>query len=110
MPLWLNSHRPDANGATADSPCAVPGVASLTAASTAPEAVTLATSSKDGSVHIGAQRRYLAGNGSPPAYQPTPNPSAFTVPCSWHRGAHDCRYSPREGSMMSDRSVAGGPI
>src|SRR6516162_10027518 len=94
LPLWLNSQGPDANGATADSPSAVPGVALRTAARTAADLITRARSDSDGSPQIGTARRYLAGTGSPSAYQPMPNPSAFTVPCSCIRGAHDCRYSP----------------
>jgi hypothetical protein len=108
--LWLNSQGPDANGATADSPSAVPGVALRTAASTAADLVTRARSGSDWSPQIGTARRYLAGTGSPSAYQPMPNPSAFTVPCSCIRGAHDCRYSPSGGSISTDRSGTGGPM
>ena len=108
-PLWLNSQGPWPNGAAACSPGAVPGVAERTAASTAVEVVTRATSGSDGSPQIGTPRRYRAGTGSPPAYQPMPNPSAFTVPYRCRRGAHDCRYSECGGSISSDRSDAGGP-
>ncbi len=107
--MWLNSQGPRPNGAAASAPTAVPGVAERTAASTAPDLVTRAMSGSDGSAQIGPPRRYLAGTGSPSAYQPTPNPSAFTVPCRCRRGAHACRYSECGGSMSSDRSGAGGP-
>ena len=107
--MWLNSHDPDANGAAAASPSAVPTVASRTAASTADDRVTRARSGSDGSPQIGTARRYLAGTGSPEAYQPMPNPSAFTVPCRCIRGAHACRYSPYGGSISSDFSETGGP-
>ena len=108
-PLWLNSQRPDAYGATAAMPGSVPVVAQRTAASTAPDDVTRATSAKDSSPQIGTPRRYLAGSGSSGAYQPTPNPSAFTVPCRCRRGAQACRYRPCGGSMSTERSEAGGP-
>ena len=108
-PLWLNSQAPAPNGAAAASPSAVPAVAERTAARTAEDRVTRAMSGSDGSPQIGADRRYLAGTGSPSAYQPTPNPSAFTVPCRCSRGAHACRYSECGGSISSDRSDAGGP-
>ena len=91
IPLWLNSHGPDANGAAACSPTAMPAVALRTAASTAADRVTRAISSSDSSAQIGPSRRYLAGVGSPSAYQPTPNPSAFTVPWRICRGAQACR-------------------
>ena len=108
-PLWLNSQASAANGAAAASPSAIPGVADRTAASTAPDRVTRAMSGSDASPQIGVPRRYRAGTGSPSAYQPTPNPSAFTVPCRCLRGAQDCRYSPCGGSMSSDRSALAGP-
>jgi hypothetical protein len=107
--LWLNNQGPEANGAAADSPGAVPAVAERTAARTAPDLVTRARSGSDESPQIGIPRRYRAGTGSPSAYQPTPNPSAFTVPYRCIRGAHDCRYSPYGGSMSTDRSGTGGP-
>ena len=108
-PLWLNSQGPRPNGAAASGPLAVPGVAERTAASTAPERVTRARSGSDGSPQMGSPRRYRAGTGSEPAYQPIPNPSALTVPCRCRRGAHACRNSECGGSMSSDRSEAGGP-
>ena len=75
----------------ASGPAAVPGVAERTAASTAPDLVTRAISGSDGSPQMGSPRRYRAGTGSALAYQPMPNPSAFTVPCRCSRGAHACR-------------------
>jgi hypothetical protein len=108
-PLWLNSQVSVPNGAAAAAPCAVPGVAERTAARTAPDRVTRAMSGSDGSFQMGMSRRYLAGTGSPSAYQPTPNPSAFTVPCRCRRGAHDCRYRPCGGSRSSSRRDLGGP-
>src|SRR3989442_1665108 len=108
-PLWLNSHGPDANGATEAVLSSVPAVAQRTAASSAPALVTRATSAKDSSPQMGTERRYLAGAGSPGAYQPTPNPSAFTVPYRCRRGAQDCVYRPCGGSMSTERSVTGGP-
>ena len=87
----------------------MPSVALRTAASTAPALVTLAMSAKDSSPQIGTGRRYLAGAGSSGAYQPTPNPSAFTVPYRCRRGAQAWRYRPCGGSMSSERSVTGGP-
>src|SRR6185437_7422674 len=90
-PLWLNSQGPAPKGAAAASPSAVPSVAERTAARTAPERVTRARSGSVRSPQIGTARRYLAGTGSPPAYQPIPKPSAFTVPCRCSRGAHACR-------------------
>ena len=54
-------------------------------------------SAKDSSPQIGTGRRYLAGAGSSGAYQPTPNPSAFTVPYRCRRGAQACRYRPCGG-------------
>ena len=107
--MWLNSQRPDAYGATAATPGSVPAVAQRTAASSAPADVTRATSAKDSSPQIGTARRYLAGSGSPGAYQPTPNPSAFTVPYRCRRGAQACRYRPCGGSMSTERSEADGP-
>src|SRR5712691_4795581 len=104
-PLWLNSHGPDANGATEAVPRSVPAVAQRTAASSAPAVVTRATSAKDSSPQMGTERRYLAGSGSPGAYQPTPNPSAFTVPYRCRRGAQACVYRPCGGSMSTERSV-----
>ena len=108
-PLWLNSHGPDANGAAACSPAAMPAVALRTAASTAADRVTRAISGSDSSAQIGTARRYRAGVGSPSAYQPTPNPSAFTVPWRISRGAHACRYRPCGGSISTAPSAVGGP-
>jgi hypothetical protein len=87
----------------------MPEVAERTAASTAVALVTRAMSGSDSSPQIGVPRRYLAGTGSPGAYQPMPKPSALTVPNRCRRGAHDCRYSEWGGSISSDRSDAGGP-
>src|SRR5271165_6698731 len=109
LPLWLNSQQPDVYGATAAVPRSVPSVAERTAASTALALVTLAMSAKDSSPQIGTERRYLAGAGSSGAYQPTPNPSAFTVPYRCLRGAQAWRYRPCGGSMSTERSVTGGP-
>ena len=109
LPLWLNSQRPDTYGATAAVPRSVPSVAQRTAASTAPALVTRAMSAKDSSPQIGTGRRYRAGAGSSGAYQPTPNPSAFTVPNRCRRGAQACRYKPCGGSMSNVRSVEGIP-
>ncbi len=75
----------------------------------APDRVTRATSAKLSSAQMGPARRYLAGCGSPAAYQPTPNPSAFTVPCRWKRGAQLCVYSPCGGPASTARSVAAAP-
>ncbi len=71
--------------------------------------VTLATSAKEESDQMGAALRYLAGAGSPSAYQPTPNPSALTVPCRCRRGAQAWTRSPCGGSMISDRRLTGSP-
>ena len=54
-------------------------------------------------------RRYLAGTGSPSAYQPTPKPSAFTTPCRCRRGAQACACRLCGGSISSERSVASSP-
>ncbi|CAM5393465.1 hypothetical protein SHIRM173S_12735 [Streptomyces hirsutus] len=108
-PLWLNSQAPAANGAAAASPSAPARVASRTAASSAGVRTTRARSANDGSPQIGPAPRYRAGTGSPGAYQPTPKPSALTVPYRWCRGAHDWRYSPCGGSTRSRPSGSSGP-
>ncbi len=56
-PLWLNSQGPSEKGALADSSGLVPGVASRTAASTAPLRRLLARSGRFGSAQIGTARR-----------------------------------------------------
>src|SRR5258708_7694962 len=66
----------------------VPSDAERTAHNIALERVTRAMSGRQSSAQIGPVRRYRAGTGSPPEYQPTPNPSTFIVPCRCHRGAH----------------------
>ncbi len=109
MPLWLNSQGPEANGAIAAAPWSVFPVAERTAASIAPDRITRARSANDSSPQIGPACRYRAGAGSGGAYQPTPNPSAFTVPCRCRRGAQACVHRPCGGSMITDCSVAGGP-
>lgn len=108
-PLWLNSQGPEANGAAAASPSAPASVASRTAASIAPLLTTRARSAKERSAQMGPGRRYLAGTGSPSAYQPTPNPSALTVPYRCRRGAQDCRNRPWAGSTSSCPSGSAGP-
>jgi hypothetical protein len=67
----------------------VPAVAERTAARIAPLRIVRASSGRFGSVQIGTLRRYRAGVPSG-GNQPTPKPSAFTVPWRCMRGAHDC--------------------
>ncbi len=107
--MWLNSQAPAANGAAAASASAPESVASRTAAISAPVRTTRARSAKDWSAQIGPARRYRAGTGSSCAYQPTPNPSAFTVPYRWCLGAQDWRYSPCGGATRSAPSGSSGP-
>ena len=65
--------------------------------STAPDVVTVAISSKDSSVQMGAACRYLTGAQWPAGYQPTPNPSAlnsgpqgtFSSRSGMRRSVHD---------------------
>ena len=109
LPLCENSQGPAVYGAAAAALASVPSVAERTAASSARVRVTRARSAKLESAQIGPARRYLAGTGSPAAYQPTPNPSTFMVPWHWRRGAHAWVPSPCGGSRSSARSVAGGP-
>src|SRR5690606_20250510 len=108
-PLWLNSHVPAANGAAAASASAPERVASRTAASSARVRTTRARSAKDRSAQTGPARRYRAGTGSPSAYQPTPKPSALTVPYRCRRGAQDCRYRPCGGATSRPSSASSGP-
>ena len=68
----------------------VPTDADRTAHSIARVVVTRARSGRQSSAQIGPLRRYLAGIGSSSAYQPTPKPSTFIVPCRCRRGAHAC--------------------
>jgi hypothetical protein len=75
-------------GADALSSTGIPTVAERTAASTVPLVTTPAKDANDVSFQIGTHRRYRAGSARMVgAYQPTPNPSALTVPYRWRRGA-----------------------
>ena len=105
---WLFSHNGVIDG-WPDSTAALAGTLDAGSLLALPARVTRATSAKDSSPQIGPVCRYLAGTGSPSAYQPMPNPSAFTVPCRCRRGAQDWVYRPCGGSMITERSVAGGP-
>ena len=105
-PLWLNSHGPDRNGAAAACPPGIPTVADRTAASSAPRA------DHPGQVgeglvapRSGRPRGAAPAPATPSTYQPTPNPSAFTTPCCWRRGAHDWRTSECGGSVSSSPSA-----
>ena len=108
-PFRLNSQRPAAYGAAAASPVSVPTEADRTAASMAVVRVTLARSGRQSSDQIGPLRRYLAGTGSDPAYQPTPKPSTFIVPCFCQRGAQACSTRLCGGSNSSDLIVTSSP-
>jgi len=81
-PLWLNNRRPSRNGAAAARPPPMPLVADRTAASSAPVRTTLARSAHVSSAQIGPASRCRAGSSTPSTYQPIPNPSALTTPCS----------------------------
>src|SRR5690242_11026637 len=91
-PLWLNKPPPDSRkGAAPDSSTGCGGVAERTAATTQPEVTVGAREAKERSLQIGCARRNCTGSLWPAAYQPTPYPSALTVPYRCRRGAHDCR-------------------
>jgi hypothetical protein len=100
-PLWLNSHRPWAKGATTDSSCANAVVSDRTAPSRQVVAMVGASEANEASVQIGWARRYRTGWSRPSAYQPAPNPSTFTTPSSCVRADHDCTPSDRGGSRSS---------
>src|SRR5215207_6891728 len=88
----------------------MPGEALRTAASTALALTSPAMLANEGSAQIGRVVRYRAGSARlSRSYQPTPNPSALTVPCVWWRGSRACWRSECFGSMISFSSVTVGP-
>ena len=90
------AEQPGAGGerrGAAASPSAPATVASRTAASSAPAAYH---PGQIGERQVAPRWARRAGSarapGRPRAYQPTPKPSALTVPCRCRRGAQDCVY------------------
>ena len=109
-PLWLNSHRPSANGAAAlvvhrharPWPSA-PRPAPRRPGSPPPDPAASGRSRSAGPAGSAPDR-------PSPGYQPTPKPSALIVPPPrMSRGAQDCRTSECGGSNSSSASVTGGP-
>ena len=97
------------NGAAALSSSGMPTVAERTAATTHPEETTGATEANDVSPHSGRADRHRAGPSRPSAQNPTPQPSALTVPYRCRRGAHDCTSSDDGGSRTSEDTDRGRP-
>ena len=109
-PLWANSHRPEANGWAPESSTGAGAVAPRTTAIAAPLATTPLKLSKDRSAQIDRADLWTAGSGRRSrSYQPTPNPSAFTVPDAWSRGAYAWWWRECGGSTKSASNVIGGP-